>query len=165
MPIAEQTINVRHIKRMQATMGTLLTERQSDLNRAFLNADDALTVTFTAKLSPKGSGVKLASNLNYVAEKIMLTSTDFIDDGQMPLFGDLDDPPPPKVWTPSLGCCPTRTLPTCLICKDTGLHVWSEERGEVFCVCEVGAELHRRRYDNHRRGYELEAEVIQDKAA
>jgi hypothetical protein len=68
-----------------------LFDYQKDIDRAYLSCDNTLTVSLSAKFSPKGSGVKVDTNINFTPEKIKDKASRVIDsskpkqkDGELP---------------------------------------------------------------------------------
>jgi len=62
-----------------------LWDYRKSIDEAYCECDNALTVTLKAKYSPSGSGVKIDTAIDFIAEKIKDSSSRIIDENQQPL--------------------------------------------------------------------------------
>lgn len=61
--------------------GVLLSNYQDKINKAFLEADDDLSVALKFNFKPAGDGVMVRADLNFVAEKVKDHATKLVRPG------------------------------------------------------------------------------------
>ena len=69
-------------------IGGLLSEHKTELNDAYLKADDALDVSLKLKISPDDNGNKVKADISFVAEKIKDSASVHVNEDQNELFSD-----------------------------------------------------------------------------
>ena len=63
-------INAQVLERATRNVSRLLTTYSGEIAEAFLKADDALAVGLSLEFKPKGSGIKITTKINFVADRV-----------------------------------------------------------------------------------------------
>ena len=88
---AMQKIQAAVIKQVIDMIGGHLIDYRDDMDKAYQNQDDSLTVTLTAKYARDKDGIRITTGIAFTTDKIKDGTSVVIDPNQMQLFSAAHD--------------------------------------------------------------------------
>lgn len=79
-------INNAVIEQSIAGIKGILQDHQKDIEQAYLNEENSLTVSIGLKYYQEKNGIRIETGMNLVKERLKIKTSIVVDDNQLPLF-------------------------------------------------------------------------------